>query len=91
MASQVNTLVPFLWVGAPIGLPMEPMFDNLFFVFIMNATPRRIITVTSSFCFNKISTDHRENRVVVRGEALLCPPAPLSTAGFILDRHLKTT
>jgi hypothetical protein len=55
----------------------------------MNATPRRIITVTSSFCFNKISTDYLGNRVVVRGEALLCPPEPFSTAGLFSGQSIK--
>jgi hypothetical protein len=51
-------------------------------------TPRRRITVTSSF--NETSTDQQE---IVRGEggkALLCPPPTLSTAGF-QGRYLQTT
>ncbi len=31
---------------------------------------------------NEMSTDQLGNRVVVRGEELLRPPPPLSTAGF---------
>jgi hypothetical protein len=54
----------------------------------MKETPRRRITVSSYL--KEISTDQVKNSVVVRGEALLCPPAPLSTAGFFLDIHLKT-
>ncbi len=43
-------------------------------------TPRSRITVTSSS--NEISTDQSGDRVVVRGEALLRPPPPLSTVCF---------
>ncbi len=43
-------------------------------------TPGRRTTVTSSL--NEISTNQLGTRVVVRGEALLSPPPPLSTAGF---------
>jgi hypothetical protein len=44
----------------------------------MKETPRRIVKVTSSS--NEISTVHVEKRMVVRGEALLHHPPPLSTA-----------
>jgi hypothetical protein len=47
----------------------------------MEETPRRRITVTSSF--HEISTDQLGNRVVVRGEALLIPHP--SEAGFWTD------
>jgi hypothetical protein len=44
----------------------------------MQETPKRRIRVTSSS--NEIFTGHLEKRKVVRGEALLHHPPPLSTA-----------
>jgi hypothetical protein len=50
--------------------------------------PRRKITVTSSL--NEISTDQWENRLVVRGEALLCPPHPfLNIFLFTMNLYMK--
>ena len=48
---------------------------------------KKIIMVTSSL--NEISTDQLENRVVVRGKALLRPPPSLHRR--LLGRNLKTT
>ncbi len=54
--------------------------------------PRRRITVTSSF--NEIPTDQLGNRLMVRGECITTPPAPLTlyTGGFWTDiqrRHKR--
>jgi hypothetical protein len=54
----------------------------------MKETPRRKITVTSSF--NEISRDQLGNRVVVR-EGGVTPPVPTPFYSSLLDRYLKTT
>ncbi len=55
----------------------------------MKETPRRNIAITSSV--NKIFIDQLGNRVVVRGEALIRPPAAAPFYVRLLNRYLKTT
>jgi hypothetical protein len=54
----------------------------------MRETPRRKITVTSSF--NEISTDQLGYRVVVKGGGVTLP-VPTPFCSRLLDRYLKTT
>jgi hypothetical protein len=55
----------------------------------MKETPKRRIAVTSSL--NKIFIDQLGNREVVRGEALIRPPAAAPFYIRLLNRYLKTT
>ncbi len=74
-----------LSVDLPLkGVPVPYTVYHLY----MKETPRRKITVMSSF--NEISTDQLGNRVVVR-EGGVTPPVPTPFYSSLVDRYLKTT
>jgi len=71
-------------VIVPLLVLLFSFASNFYAGFQPEETPRRRITVVSSF--NEISTDQLGTRVVVRGGGGVTPSSPTSpTAGFSAD------